>query len=413
MSSASETMRGSDVTVPTAGPVGAAGFPPRTFRSGAFAAAFPLGATLRAERRRDLGGSGLRGAVFRLPPDGEGEAGDFFRGLAAFEEARDFAPPAGFAAVTFLGEGDAFDFGVAAFPEAAFGEEDAFDFGAAAFPEAAFEEARDFAPPAGFAAAAFLGEGDAFDFGVAAFPEVAFEEARDFAPPAGFAAVAFLGEGDAFDFVVAAFPEAAFEEARDFAPPAGFAAVAFLDEGDAFDFVAAAFPEAAFGTVRDFVAAALGVAGFDGVREVGAAADFDPPRGSAGFPADRGFAGVPGCDFGAGFLATTRPADRPPGGLLPLRKPSCFDRASTWFCVTPPPILRAISEASRPAAQNFFSCSIRVRDQSAERLSPRRWILPITAFRVMGPPPRRETISDAVKPSLYSASSCATRSAVQ
>ena len=395
MSSASETMRGSDVTVPTAGPVGAAGFPPRTFRSGAFAAAFPLGATLRAERERDLGGSGLRGAVFRLPPDGEGEAGDFFRGLVAFEEARDFAPPVDFAAAAFLGEGDA------------------FDFETGAFPEAAFEEARDFVPPVGFTAAAFLDEGDAFDFETGAFLEVTFEEARDFTPPVGFAAAAFWGEGDAFDFETGAFPEATFEEARDFAPPVGFTAAAFLGEGDAFDFEAGAFPEAAFGTVRDFVAAALGVAGFDGVREVGAAADFDPPRGSAGFPADRGFAGVPGCDFGAGFPATTRPADRPPAGLLPLRKPSCFDRASTWFCVTPPPILRAISEASRPAAQNFFSCSIRVRDQSAERLSPRRWILPITAFRVMGPPPRRETISDAVKPSLYSASSCATRSAVQ
>ena len=412
MSSASETMRGSDVTVPTAGPVGAAGFPPRTFRSRAFAAAFPLGATLRAERERGLGGSGLRGAVFRLLPDGEGEAGDFFRGLAAFEEARDFAPPVDFAAAAFLGEGDAFDFVAAVFPEAVFGEGDAFDFVAAAFPEAAFEEARDFAPPAGFAAVAFWGEGDAFDFVVAAFLEAAFEEARDFAPPAGFAAVAFLDEGDAFDFVVAAFLEAAFEEARDFAPPVGFTAAAFLGEGDAFDFETGAFPEAAFEEARDFVAAALGVAGFDGVREVGAAADFDPPRSSADFLAGRGFAGVPGCDFGAGFPATTRPADRPPARLLPLRRPSCFDRASTWFCVTPPPILRAISEASRPAAQNFFSCSIRVRDQSAERLSPRRWILPITAFRLR-PPPRREAISDAAKPSLYSASSCAARSAVQ
>ena len=409
MSSASETMRGSDVTVPTAGPVSAAGFPPRTFRSRAFAAAFPLGATLRAERERGLGGSGLRGAVFRLPPDGEGEAEDFFRGLAAFEEARDFAPPVGFAAAAFLGEADAFDFVAAAF----LGEGDAFDFVVAAFPEVVFDgdDAFDFGA-AVFLEAAFDGD-DAFDFGVAVFPEVAFggDAAFDFGA-AVFLEAAFDGDG-AFDFGAAAFPEAAFDGDGAFDFVAAVFPEAAFDGDDAFDFGAAAFPEAAFGTVRDCVATALGVAGFDGVREVEAAADFDPPRGSAGFPADRGFAGVPGCDFGAGFPATTRPADRPPAGLLPLRKPSCFDRASTWFCVTPPPILRAISEASRPAAQNFFSCSIRVRDQSAERLSPRRWILPITAFRVMGPPPRRETISDAVKPSLYSASSCATRSAVQ
>ena len=408
MSSASETMRGSDVTVPTAGPVAAAGFPPRTFRSRAFAAAFPLGATLRAERERGLGGSGLRGAVFRLPPDREGEAGDFFRGLAAFEEARDFAPPVGFAAAAFLGEADAFDFVAAAF----LGEGDAFDFVIAAFPEVVFDgdDAFDFGA-AVFLEAAFDGD-DAFDFGVAVFPEVAFggDAAFDFGA-AVFLEAAFDGDA-AFDFGAAAFPEAAFDGDGAFDFVAAVFPEAAFDGDAAFDFGAAAFPEAAFGTVRDCVATALGVAGFDGVREVEAAADFDPPRDSAGFPADRGFAGVPGCDFGAGFPATTRPADRPPVGLLPLRKPSCFDRASTWFCVTPPPILRAISEASRPAAQNFFSCSIRVRDQSAERLSPRRWILPITAFRLR-PPPRREAISDAAKPSLYSASSCATRSAVQ